>query len=236
MNKYNFFNVDKKLNYGRHIISKFAKESHYKSVLDLGAGQGLDLDIFKKYQPDIKAYAVESWASNIKILEKKGYIVCGRDIEKETLPFKDNSIDCIVLNQILEHTKDIFWIIHECTRVLSLSGSLIIGVPNLAALHNRVYLLFGRQPTCIRAHSAHVRGFTINGIRDFMDIFPGYKLHDFKGSNFYPFSPFLALPLSKIFPNFSVGIFFKFTKDAKYNDEFILYPTKEKLATNFFIG
>jgi len=165
--------IDKQLNYGRSIILNYAKKIECQSVLDLGAGQGIDLDIFKNQHPLIKSYVVENWGSNIEILEKNSHVVCGTDIEKERLPFDDNSIDCIILNQILEHTKDIFWIIHECTRVLMHSVSLIIGVPNLAALHNRVLLLLGKQPTCIQTNSAHVRGYTKGGMIDFMNIFPG---------------------------------------------------------------
>ena len=229
-------NVDKQLNYGRSMILNYAKQIECQSVLDLGAGQGIDLDIFKNQHPLIKSYAVENWSSNIEILEKNGHVVCGTDIEKEKLPFDDNSIDCIILNQILEHTKDIFWIIHECTRVLRHSGSLIIGVPNLAALHNRALLLFGKQPACIQTNSAHVRGYTKGGMIDFMNIFPGYRLSDFSGSNFYPFSPFLAMPLSRILPTFSVSLFFRFTKVSEYNNQYIKYPIKEKLATNYFTG
>jgi len=135
------FHVDKQLNYGRSIIKMYAKQKKYKSVLDLGAGQGIDLDIFEEAQPSIKTFAVENWTSNQDILRSKGHSLCGKDIEKDILPFNDCSIDCIIMNQILEHTKDIFWILHECTRVLSIQGSLIIGVPNLAALHNRLILL-----------------------------------------------------------------------------------------------
>jgi ubiquinone/menaquinone biosynthesis C-methylase UbiE len=230
------FNVDKQLNYGRSIIEMYAKQKIYKSVLDLGAGQGIDLDIFKKAQPSIKTFAVENWTSNQDILKSKGHSLCGHDIEKDVLPFDDCSIDCIIMNQILEHTKDIFWILHECTRVLNNKGSLIIGVPNLAALHNRLILLCGLQPYCIKTNSAHVRGYTKNGIVDFLKIFPNYSLDNFNGSNFYPFSPFIATPLSKIFPSLSVCIFLRFSKHADYKNEFIRYPLEKKLATNFFIG
>ena len=226
--------VDKQLNYGRSIILNYAKKIECQSVLDLGAGQRVDLDVFKKQHPLIKSYAVENWDSNIEILENNNHIVCGTDIEKERLPFDDNSIDCIILNQILEHTKDIFWIMHECTRVLTDGGSLIIGVPNLAALHNRIFLLMGKQLTCIRTNSAHVRGFTKVGVVDFINIYSGYKLTNFSGSNFYPFAPWLAKTLSRLFLELSVSLFFRFNKIKKYNDESIDYPGKNRLATNYF--
>jgi len=61
-------------------------------------------------------------------------------------------------------------------------------------------------------------------------------LSDFPGSNFYPFSPFLAMPLSGILPTFSVSLFFRFTKVSEYNNQYIKYLIKEKLATNYFTG
>ena len=53
----------------------------------------------------------------------------------------------MIANQILEHTKEVFWIWHEIARVLAPQGQLILGVPNLASAHNRLLLLLGRQPT-----------------------------------------------------------------------------------------
>jgi hypothetical protein len=68
-------NVDKQLNYGRSMILNYAKKIECQSVLDLGAGQGVDLDIFKKQHPLIKSYAVENWSSNMEFLEKSGHFV-----------------------------------------------------------------------------------------------------------------------------------------------------------------
>ena len=55
--------VDKQLNYGRSIILNYAKQIECQSVLDLGAGQGIDLDIFKNQHPSIKSYK-EKLATN----------------------------------------------------------------------------------------------------------------------------------------------------------------------------
>ena len=84
-----------------------------------------------------------------------------------------------------------------------MGGKLIIGVPNLASLHNRILLCLGRQPSPIKTHSAHVRGYTKYDLLDFLQsCFPeGYALKDFKGSNFYPFPPVVAKPLAQILPN-----------------------------------
>ena len=82
------------------------------------------------------------------------------DLEKDIFPYDNDFFDVIIVNQILEHTKELFWIFHEATRVLTVGGKLIIGVPNLASLHNRILLLTGQHPTPIKSSSPHVRGFT----------------------------------------------------------------------------
>lgn len=62
------------------------------------------------------------------------------NIERDPLPFADESVDIFMANQVLEHCKEIFWIFSEVSRCLKPGGCFIIGVPNLAALHNRLLL------------------------------------------------------------------------------------------------
>jgi len=160
------------------------------------------------------------------------------NFESQAIPLADESVDLVVSNQVLEHVKEVFWISHEITRVLKVGGHLLLGVPNLASLHNRLMLAAGYQPTCIQAASAHVRGFTKHDLLRFLNInFPqGYELEVFAGSNFYPFSPFLAQPLSKLFPNMAWSIFLLMRKVRPYQQEFLDFPVREKLETPYYLG
>jgi len=166
--------IDKNLNYGRHIIQIFAKNiGKFENVLDIGAGKGMDLELFKKVNPKANFYAVEVYEPYVEILKSKGFKVIKNNIERDKLPFNNEAIDVVIANQILEHCKEIFWIFHEVTRVLKIGGYFIIGVPNLASFHNRLLLLFGKQPTCIQNVSAHVRGYTKEDIINFTNIWGG---------------------------------------------------------------
>ena len=158
------------------------------------------------------------------------------NIECEKLPFENETVDIVIVNQILEHCKEVFWIFHEISRVLKVNGVVIIGVPNLASLHNRILLLLGKQPSCININSAHIRGFTYYGTNSFLNQnFPnGYQLKMFNGSNFYPFPFYVSEILSWLFPKLSVGIFFKYEKKLKYNNNFLI--GSDKLDTNYFLG
>ena len=132
------------------LTRKLAVSTDVLKVLDIGAGRGSDLAIVKKNAPNSELIAIESYLPNVRRLKEMGYLVHTLNLEKDPFPFPDESIDYLIANQILEHCKEIFWILHEATRVLKVGGSIYVGVPNLASLHSRLLLLFGFQPTCIK--------------------------------------------------------------------------------------
>lgn len=233
--------IDRSLNYGRHHIDTFlsiASQTPVDVVLDIGAGRGDDLLLVRNHNRSCELHAIEVNTECQQRLKEKGIIVHSLNIEQDGFPFPNESVDVIIANQILEHVKEIFWVLHEGTRVLRVGGHFIIGVPNLASLHNRLLLLVGKQPTCIQNHSAHVRGYTKSDLLRFLqECFPnGYRLRKYGGSNFYPFPPFLAKPLASLFPSMAWGIFLLLRKERKYTNEFITYPIVHQLETNFFLG
>jgi len=235
--------IDRRLNYGRHNIERYLKDAMpYATVLDLGAGKGDDLMIAKRVGEiggrQLRLCAIESFPPNVELLKSQGIEVFNCDLERDRFPFEDESVDIILTNQVMEHLKDVFWTLHETTRILKVGGHFIVGVPNLAAFHNRILLSMGKQPSTIKNNSAHVRAYTKNDFRNLVNSgFDGYRLQNFKGSNLYPFPPALALPLSKMFPTLSVGIFFDFVKIRSYtNDGYLKWPIEQELETKFFLG
>ncbi|MDH5561733.1 MAG: class I SAM-dependent methyltransferase [Deltaproteobacteria bacterium] len=232
-----FINHD--LTYGEAVVNNFLRRiSPFESAVDLGAGGGRDLGLVRQVCPAAETIAIECGSLYAENLRKKGHQVLELDIEHDPLPFETESIDIFIANQVLEHTKEIFWIFHQMTKNLKLGGHLIIGLPNIAALHNRFLFLFGIQPTQLKSHSAHIRGFTANDVRKLLDnVWPkGYSIQAFKGSQFYPFPPFLAKPMAKLFPSLAFSIFFLLKKQKSYQDQFVLFPVKNELETPFFTG
>ena len=55
-------------------------------------------------------------------LKSLGVSVFALNIERDALPFEDGSVDIVIANQILEHTKEFFWIFHQVSRVCCLSA------------------------------------------------------------------------------------------------------------------
>lgn len=231
--------VDFDLNYGRQVVRDFAAAvAPIERVLDIGAGPGRDLLACRGISGESRLHAIEWLPANTQLLRDLGVTVHALDIERDRLPYADEHFDVVIANQILEHVKEIFWVLHNATRVISIGGHLIVGVPNLASLHNRIILMLGMQPTPVNSFSAHVRGFTKHDfIRLLESCWPGgYRLVERRGSNFYPFPPRLAQPLARLAPSMAWGMFLLLRKERPYTDEFISVPQAQHFETNFYFG
>jgi SAM-dependent methyltransferase len=231
--------VDHGETYGPHVIDELVRRcASPLRVLDLGAGGGRDLDIVRAAHPRADLHAIEFYAPSVAALRAKGVHVTSGDLERDPLPFSDGSIDLVIANQVLEHTKEIFWIFHEITRVLCIGGSIVIGVPNLVAFHNRLLSVMGRHATQHKLISAHVRPFSKRDLELFVNgCFPGgYSLDAFRGSQFYPMPARLSRVAAQRFPNAAFSVFFRFVKQRGYTTEFLDQPRRAQLETNFFLG
>ncbi|MBI2459191.1 MAG: class I SAM-dependent methyltransferase [Parcubacteria group bacterium] len=230
--------VDHDESYGRHILEKIVKDKKLENCLDIGCGQGADLSIVSRLQPECKLFGIDYGAGNFARLRENNITPFLVNIENEPLPFKDNSMDFIIANQVLEHAKEIFWINHEIFRTLKVGGYLFFAVPNILSLHNRILMMFGYHPTQYKLISAHVRPFSKKDVFNFYKSI-GSDFCEFKGfwgSQFYPFPKYMARLLSRFFPSFSFSIFFLIKKTNKYSDDFIKWPEIAQLETNYFTG
>jgi SAM-dependent methyltransferase len=233
------------LNYGRDILANYvleiASDKTQLRILDIGLGSGKDLlNIRRKCletRPQMKTelFGLECYPPNVEAARKHGIQVYSVNIETEKFPFESGFFDVVLSNQTLEHTKEVYWIFSEISRVLKPQGFVLTGVPNLASLHNRVALLFGIQPTSIQVLGPHVRGFTAPGFTEFVET-DGYFINKaVKGSNFYPFPPSISRFLSRLLPLMSVGLFFKTQRTSKPG-VFIEVLKSRFFETPFFAG
>ena len=231
------------LNYGREIIShwiedytkKFEKNNKIFRILDIGCGWGQDLSCLLVISKNIELYGIEIDDEKIAACQQKDIMIFKINCETDRIPVNDNFFDIIIINQVLEHTKEIFFICSEISRVLNKHGILIIGVPNLASLHNRILLFFGCQPTCIELMGPHVRGFTARSLKNFISIENFFIVKEIKGANFYPAPPQISRILSKFFPQLSVSIFLLIERTSK-EGLFIEILKKENFETNYYLG
>lgn len=223
--------IDHGETYGRHIIQRFAAQlPDVRTFVDLGAGHGWDIKTVLASHPGAQSIAIDNgdWPGVVNV-----------DIERDRLPFADESMDLVMANQVIEHCKEVFWIFHEATRVLRVGGHMIVGVPNVASFHNRLLLLTGRQPSQHKLASAHVRPFSKADTIMFLEAcFPGgYHLDDFAGAQFYPLPRGLARAACSVWPGAAFSIFFLLRKTRPYGDEgFRTYPARARLETSFWTG
>ena len=214
-----FFNLkhnSEYLNWGRDIIVQKTLEYSQKGagedlkILDIGMGWGTDLINIRQSLkgPKLMLFGVECFKPYIDAATYNGVQVFTIDLEKQPIPLPDRSCDIVIANQIIEHTKEIFWVLGEISRVLKTGGIAIVGMQNLAALHNRLLLLGGKQPTCIKPLSEHVRGFTKPAFERFIESGGYFKLTSVSGSNFYPFPLKMSRVLSRYLPTLSTALFY----------------------------
>jgi SAM-dependent methyltransferase len=109
----------------------------------------------------------------------------------------------VISNQVFEHLKNVWRPMSEIGRVLREGGWLILSVPNLGSLHNRVLLALGRQPTSIRTLGPHVRGYSMGEIRSFIALDGMLQIARSRGVGFYPFPVPLADPVARVWPGAS---------------------------------
>jgi SAM-dependent methyltransferase len=149
------------------------------------------------------ACGIEIFEPQARAAETRGIEVARADLENGSFPWPDGHMDAVVCNQVFEHLKNIWLPISEIYRVLAPGGWLILSVPNLGSLHNRVLMAFGRQPTSIRTFGPHVRGYTFGEIRDFVGHGGKLRVRRMRGVGFYPLPAGAAVPLTKLWPGAS---------------------------------
>lgn len=230
------------LSYGREIISRWVGQwademppEKELRILDLGAGTCADLRNIRVRLEGRKRrmIACEYSAEEAERARAEGFEAFIIDIEREAIPASDDFFDCIIANQVIEHTKEIFFIFSEISRVLRPGGLLVIGVPNLACLHNRLLFLFGCQPVCLQLLGPHIRGITASDFRGFIETGSFFKTVRFAGGHFYPFSGRAERIMSAFFPTLCVSIFFAIRRTDK-NGTFI--EVLGRPATPYFRG
>lgn len=231
------------LNYGRDLVACMAAKhcaglgARELRVLDIGLGNAEDLlNVAEKLRPlGASLCGLESYAPNVQRAREKGIDVRALDVERQSFPFPDAHFHVVLANQVLEHTKEIFWILSEVSRVLVPGGAVIVGVPNLASLHSRAMLLVGMQPSPIEVLGPHVRGFTKGGFVRFVTAGGYFEVKEVRGSNFYPFPGWAAKPLARLIPSLSVSLFFLSVRTARAG-RFISVLDEHPFETEFFKG
>ena len=231
------------LNYGREIIAGMARTAAGNcsydpiQIVDLGCVPGLDLANVRNAQAPrrVALRGVDALEDNVQRAAQNGVQSVALDIEREPLPYATASIDVVIANQVLEHTKEIFYITAEVARILRPGGSFLIGSPNLASLHSRLMLLLGLQPSPVQMLGPHVRGFTIKGFTDFVEHGGYFRVLETRASNFYLVPPRMAAAGANWLPSMAVSFFLRCERTNRHG-RFSEFLDWSGLETPFFTG
>ena len=113
------------------------------NILDLGCARGyFAKDLLKK---NCRVWGID--ADKEAIAEAKKYCVETKVVDLDnsnSLPFKNNSFDYILLLDVLEHLRNPEKLLKSLKRYLKMDGKVIISVPNIAFLSIRLALLWGK--------------------------------------------------------------------------------------------
>jgi 2-polyprenyl-3-methyl-5-hydroxy-6-metoxy-1,4-benzoquinol methylase len=189
------------------------------SLLDIGCAEGIKTMQYVKMLsvPLERVYGIELKPKFVRLAEEH-FKVLKVNLEHDTFPFQEQEIEVVVCNQILEHLKNIFLPLSEMDRVLKIGGHLIIGIPNLAALHNRFFVLSGRQPLCNVIMGPHIRCFTHKGFLEFIKQNTNFKLLSTRAATLYPFPYPVVKYCAKYFPGLASYTFY-LLKKIKHNPD-----------------
>jgi methionine biosynthesis protein MetW len=112
-------------------------------VLDLGCGEG-DLIALLETVKNVRAQGIELDNDAVGRCIMRGLSVFHGDIESGLSEYPDNSFDWVILNQSMQETRKIDFVIEECLRV---GRYVIVGFPNFAHINARAAIFFcGRTP------------------------------------------------------------------------------------------
>lgn len=89
------------------------------------------------------------------------------------LPFGNSSKEIIIAGEILEHLYDPGLALRETNRVLIKDGGLIVTVPNICSLRNRLRIIFGKFPMHYHSSASgvwgeHIRMFNFDSLRSLL--------------------------------------------------------------------
>lgn len=99
-----------------------------KVILDIGCGEGILMEKIIKSFPDTKIFGIDPSPENVDICKKYDMDVIAGSVYE--LPLNDESVDCVLFIEVIEHLDTPELAFREIKRVLRKGGELILLFPN----------------------------------------------------------------------------------------------------------
>lgn len=99
-----------------------------KKILDVGCGEGITLEKLVKRFPDRQVIGIDYAPGNIKVCQSLNLPAEVGNVYD--LKFKDQSIDCCLFMEVIEHLEEPLRALQEIYRILRPGGLLLLVFPN----------------------------------------------------------------------------------------------------------
>jgi len=153
------------LNNFKRLLLEQTKKLHPESILDVGAGEGFTLEMFRQNKIAKKLEGIEYMDDALKLAKKMHPEVTIKKGDIYNLPYKANTFDLIICTEVMEHLEDPQKALAELKRVSK--KYLIISVPN-EPLFTIQRILRGKNVLKLGAHPEHIQHWSSGAFEKFV--------------------------------------------------------------------
>lgn len=146
-------------------------------ILDVGASPFHITYCLKKLGYDVVGLDIEP-SKFSKFIREYKLLIEKNDIETQKFPFKGNSFDLIIFNEVFEHLRiDPIFTLKEIYRVLKPGGVLLLTTPNLYAIHKIFMFNLGKSfndayeefnKLSVYGYMGHIREYSTQEVNKFL--------------------------------------------------------------------
>jgi SAM-dependent methyltransferase len=176
-----------------NVVASVAAGPARQIILDTACGNAWLASLYGRGH---EVVGIDIADANLRRIEAFGMRAIKHDLE-QPLPFADGVFDTVVCSEILEHLFRPDLLLREIMRVLKPGGRVILTVPNLHGLRNRIDLLLAKRTPFIEfriyqdrtdqlSHVGvqHIRHYTFQGMRGMLQTI-GFEQIESRGQSFH---------------------------------------------------
>ena len=177
-------------------------------ILDVGCGDGFATGVAAARLPGHHFAGLDWSAPSLRKARDAGVAVLRAGLDTR-LPIRSDSVDVVIMSEVIEHLVDTDSAVEEAHRVLKPGGSLLLSTPNLAAWYNRGLLAVGVQPVFSEVSlrsvfgrpgsqvAGHLHMFTRRALVEFLAAY-GLRTEQVRGARYHDV-PAALRPLDRLF-------------------------------------